>query len=50
MLSETALEILKARYLRPGETPDEMFRRVAKAVSMGELLYHPPQFAEKWDI
>ena len=49
MLSETALEILKARYLRPGETPDEMFRRVAKAVSMGELLYHPPQFAEKWE-
>lgn len=48
-LSETAIEILKARYLRPGETPQELFERVARAVSEAELLYGPASQAARWE-
>ncbi len=48
-LTETALEILKARYLRPGETPEELFERVARGVSQAELLYGPASKARKWE-
>ncbi len=48
-LSNSALEILKARYLRPNETPEDMFRRVAKAVSLAELYYASPSVAEEWE-
>ena len=48
-LSSSALEILKARYLRPNETPEDMFRRVAKAVSLAELYYSSPSIAEEWE-
>lgn len=48
-LTETALEILKARYLRPGETPEELFERVARGVSQAELLYGPASKAKEWE-
>jgi ribonucleoside-diphosphate reductase alpha chain len=48
-LSETALKILKARYLRPGERPEELFERVARAVAQGELLYGPASKAREWE-
>ncbi|SMO64646.1 ribonucleoside-diphosphate reductase class II [Balnearium lithotrophicum] len=48
-LTETALEILKARYLRPGETPEELFERVARSVSQAELLYGPASKAREWE-
>ncbi len=46
-LSHNARCVLERRYLRkdengvPIETPEEMFRRVAKAVSQADLLYDP---------
>jgi ribonucleoside-diphosphate reductase alpha chain len=46
-LTDTALQVLKRRYLLKDdqgnsvETPDEMFRRVARAVAAAELIYNP---------
>jgi ribonucleoside-diphosphate reductase alpha chain len=46
-LTDTALHILEKRYLKKDkqgkvmETPEEMFRRVARAVASAELLYDP---------
>ena len=48
-LTETALQILKERYLRPGETPQELFERVARGVSEAELLYGPASKAREWE-
>lgn len=39
MLSPDAMAVLKARYLRENETPDEMFRRVAGYVAQAEADY-----------
>jgi ribonucleoside-diphosphate reductase alpha chain len=36
-------ELLKRRYLQEGETPDQMFRRVADAVAKAELKYEDGQ-------
>jgi ribonucleoside-diphosphate reductase alpha chain len=50
-----ALRVLEARYLkrdREGrviESPDEMFERVARAVSYGELLYGNASQARRWE-
>jgi ribonucleoside-diphosphate reductase alpha chain len=44
-LTENALEVLKRRYLKKDnrgevvETPEEMFRRVARAIAAAELIY-----------
>lgn len=48
-IPESAYPILKARYLRPGESPGEMFERVARAVSQAELLYGPASKAKEWE-
>jgi ribonucleoside-diphosphate reductase alpha chain len=46
-ISENGRRVLNARYLRCNrrgetvETPDELFHRVARAVSEAELLYGP---------
>jgi ribonucleoside-diphosphate reductase alpha chain len=46
-LTDTALQVLEKRYLMRDhkgqviETPEEMFRRVAKAVAVAELIYNP---------
>lgn len=40
MFSPEAMTLLKTRYLREGETPDEMFWRVAKHVAQAEELYN----------
>jgi ribonucleoside-diphosphate reductase alpha chain len=54
-LSENAKRVLRARYLRRDdkgaviETPEELFRRVAKGVSEAELLYGGPSTARMWE-
>lgn len=54
-LSDNALEILKSRYLQRDangnivETPDELFRRVAKAVAKAELNYRTNVEAAYWE-
>jgi len=46
-LSENALRVLKKRYLKKDrqgqviETPEEMFRRVARTIASAELIYDP---------
>jgi ribonucleoside-diphosphate reductase alpha chain len=46
-LTDTARQVLERRYLlrdnhgKVKETPDEMFRRVAKAIAAAELIYDP---------
>ena len=53
-LTENALYILEKRYLKKGEqgkvieTPEDMFRRVAKTIASAELLYHPDADIELW--
>ena len=39
ILSENAESILSMRYLQEGETPEDLFRRVANSVAQGELPY-----------
>jgi ribonucleoside-diphosphate reductase alpha chain len=54
-LSPNALRVLEARYLRRGsdgrviETPEELFRRVARAVAHAELLLGTAREAERWE-
>ncbi len=54
-LSENAKVVLEARYLRRNEegrvveSPEELFRRVAKAVSEAERLYAGRDAAMKWE-
>ncbi len=54
-LSENALRVLKARYLRRNldgqvvETPRQMFERVARAVSEAELEYGPASQSHYWE-
>jgi len=54
-LSANALKVLQRRYLKKGEngelleTPEEMFRRVACAVSQAERLYNPAAPIEEWE-
>ena len=50
-LSPMALELLKARYLMPGEAPDELFWRVAEHVAQAERIFAPEyeaEYAEKF--
>lgn len=52
-LSNNALKVLSTRYLlhRDGlvETPEELFRRVAKAVASAELKWNTKDTAKKWE-
>ena len=55
-LSENAERVLRARYLKKDETgkvtesPEELFRRVAKAVADAEQLYDSdPQRRSEWE-
>lgn len=54
-LSGNAITVLRARYLRRDEqrdiveTPDEMFARVARAVSDAELRFGGPTAAREWE-
>ena len=54
-LSENARRVLNVRYLRRNalgqviETPDQLFARVAKAVSESESLYGPAGEARLWE-
>ena len=44
-LTENALRVLEKRYLKkdkngqPAETPEQLFRRVARAIASAELIY-----------
>jgi ribonucleoside-diphosphate reductase alpha chain len=46
-LTDTALQVLEKRYLKKDkhgklvETPEQMFRRVAKTIAAAELIYNP---------
>jgi ribonucleoside-diphosphate reductase alpha chain len=54
-LSPNALKVLQRRYLKKGEngealeTPEEMFRRVARAIAQAERLYNPAAPVEEWE-
>jgi ribonucleoside-diphosphate reductase alpha chain len=54
-LTENALAVLKARYLRRGvggtitETPSQLFERVAGAIAEAELLYGPASKARCYE-
>ena len=54
-LSPNALRVLNRRYLKKGEdgevleTPEAMFRRVARAVAQAERLYDPAAPVEQWE-
>jgi len=54
-LTENAKKVLEARYLRRNdegvviETPDELLKRVAGAVSAAELQYGDPSSARVWE-
>ena len=54
-LSANALKVLQRRYFKKGEngelleTPEEMFRRVARAIAQAERLYNPAAPVEEWE-
>ncbi len=54
-LSPNALEVLKRRYLQKDdrgrviETPEQMFRRVARHVAQAEAKFGPKNYAEEWE-
>ncbi len=54
-LSANALKVLQRRYLKKGEngelleTPEEMFRRVARAVAQAERLHNPSVSVDEWE-
>jgi ribonucleoside-diphosphate reductase alpha chain len=54
-LSANALKVLQRRYLKKGEngelleTPEEMFRRVARAVAQAERLHNPSASVDEWE-
>jgi len=54
-LNENAMVVLEKRYLKKDnrgqvlETPEEMFRRVAKHIASAELLYNPEADIESWE-
>jgi len=55
ILSDNAVKILQRRYLQRDaagniiETPDELFRRVARGVAAAELEWGTPEDANKWE-
>jgi ribonucleoside-diphosphate reductase alpha chain len=55
MMSENAMRVLRARYLRRGsdgritETPEQLFERVAGAVAEAELLHGTAADARHWE-
>jgi ribonucleoside-diphosphate reductase alpha chain len=54
-LSENALRVLQSRYLEKrcdgslSENPDQLFRRVAKAVAQAELTWGNQQDVDRWE-
>ncbi len=54
-LSQNALTVLEKRYLKKDsegkviETPEEMFRRVAKHIALAELIYNPKADVDSWE-
>ena len=54
-LTANAIYILNLRYLpkdelgKPMETPDDMFRRVARTVAAAELIYDPEAEVGVWE-
>ena len=54
-LTENALRVLEKRYLKkdkngkPAETPEELFRRVARAIASAELNYDAKADIGKWE-
>ena len=44
---EYVLNILRQRYLRPSETPEDMFARVSRYISLIDFLYLPEVYSKK---
>jgi len=47
-LSENQAKVIKDKYLRDEDTPEELFERVAHNISLSEIILHPD--AEKWGV
>ncbi len=54
-LTENALKVLEKRYLKkdktgkPIEQPEQLFRRVARAIAAAELIYDPKADVTRWE-
>jgi ribonucleoside-diphosphate reductase alpha chain len=54
-LTENALKVLEKRYLKkdktgkPIEQPEQLFRRVARAIAAAELIYDPKTDVTRWE-
>jgi ribonucleoside-diphosphate reductase alpha chain len=54
-LTENALKVLEKRYLKrdktgkPTEQPEQLFRRVARAIAAAELIYDPKADVTRWE-
>ncbi len=47
-ISENQSKVIKDKYLRDEQTPEELFERVAHNISLSELLFHPE--AGSWGL
>ncbi|MEK7721001.1 MAG: ribonucleotide reductase N-terminal alpha domain-containing protein, partial [Elusimicrobiota bacterium] len=47
-LNENQAKVIKDKYLRGENTPEELFERVAHNISLSEIIFHPD--AEKWGV
>ncbi len=47
-VSENQAKVIKDKYLRDDNSPEQLFERVAHNISLSEIIFHPD--AEKWGV